>query len=85
MGSWSRETSRGEGLILGRSLHVIRANSRLHCYLPVQSAKKTLACKQAIPPHSPGNPGRACLHATKRLNTGSYLNGIISTTLIQMI
>ena len=45
MGSWSREMSKGGGLILGRSLHVIRANGRLHCYPPVQSAKKKLACK----------------------------------------
>ena len=90
MDSWSRELSRGRGVILGRGLHVIRANSRLYCYLPVQSAKKKLACKQAVPnppppvPASPGNPGRACLQATKRLNTGDYLNGI-SNTLIQMI
>ena len=74
MGSWSREMSRGRGVILGRGLHVIRGNGRLHFYLLVQSAKKKLACKQAVPPHSPGNPGRACLQATKKLNTGGYLN-----------
>ena len=65
MGSWSRELSRGRGVILGRGLHVIRANSRLYCYLPVQSAKKKLACKQAVPnpppPRQPREPGESLL------------------------
>lgn len=61
MGSWSREMLKGGGLILGRSLHVIRANGRLHCYPPVQSAKKKLACEQAVPPPQPREPRESLL------------------------
>lgn len=61
MGSWSRAMSKGGGLILGRSLHVIRANGTGFTVTTSSVGQEKISVQVSSPTPQPREPGESLL------------------------